>query len=439
VTTVPTVLILDASGSMTTSDAPGPRIDAAKKAAQGLVDKLPDDATIGLTTYGTGTEPSEAEQAAGCLDVTTLIPLGRLDRGRMAQQIAGLTPSGYTPISLSLQRVADQLPADNSAQAIVLVSDGEDTCGTPPCDIAAALKQTHPGLNISTVGFKTDGPASEQLACIAKATGGLFVGADNADQLAARLIAVQNINQAKKSLTGDGIDDIKLGQSLDNIRKAHPDFPDGSRTGKVVVVYVDCDFGFVDGILDSITPHDGGRTIDGVTVGTDMARVTDLYGDPLSVEPGKHVAVYRADPGNKESAAGYRIDVDQFAQNGGRVTGFVKTIVLCRCASHAAAEPTLGRANFHEYAENFGTVEPDYFSTASTASSTVRDIRWESWGTERAIGRGLTYGGVDNPNVDIIVVALDLGECDGHPAYRKLAYPDDPNVIDPNNAADICP
>jgi Ca-activated chloride channel family protein len=334
VVTVPTVLIVDASGSMTTADAPGPRIDAARNATRGLVQKLPDDATVGLTTYGTGTGSSDAEKDAGCQDVTTPIPLGRLNRGAMMRQIAALKPSGYTPISLALQRAADQLPADGSSQAIVLVSDGEDTCGTPPCDTATTLKQTHPGLNISTVGFKTEGLASEQLACIAKVTGGLFVAAGNADQLAARLIAVQNVDEAKKSLTSVGIDDIELGQTLDDIRKTHPDFPDGSRTGKVVVVYVDCDFGFVDGVLDSITPHDGGRTIDGVTAKTDMARVSELYGGPVAVDRDRHVVVYRADPSNKESAAAYRIEVDQFSQNGDQITGFVKSIVLCRCAPH---------------------------------------------------------------------------------------------------------
>ena len=323
---------------MTTSDAPGPRIEAAKRAAKTLVDGVPDGAELGLVTYGTGTGSSEAEMAAGCEDVHTLIPLRQVDRAATDAQIDLLAPSGYTPIALALTTAAGLLPTDGSPQAIVLVSDGEDTCGQPPCDVARQLHQTHPGLSISTVGFRTDGPASEQLACIATSTGGIFVQADNADQLAARLVAVQNVDLAKKSLTGNGIDDIRLGQAFDDIREEDPDFPDGSRTGKVVVVYVDCDFGFIDGVLDSIAPHDGGRTIDGVTAGTDMARVTELYGDPVSVEPSQHEVIYRADPGNQESTAEYRIDVNQFAQNGGAVTGSVKTIVLCSCGPHPQAE-----------------------------------------------------------------------------------------------------
>jgi hypothetical protein len=339
---VPTVLILDASGSMTEADAPGPRIDAAKAAAQGLVDALPDDATIGLTTYGTGTGSSDAEKDAGCADVKTLIPLGSLDRDRMRSEISALRPSGYTPISLALRTAVSQLPADGSDQAIVLVSDGEDTCGAPPCDAATEAKRSHPGLTISTVGFKTEGAASDQLNCIATVTGGLFVQAANASQLAARLMAIQNVTEAKNSLSSNGIDDITLGKSLADIRRSHPDFPDASTSGTVTVVYVDCDFRFVDGVLDAIAPHNGGRTIDGVRPGTQISRATELYGKPVKSETntdGSHSVIYSADP---KTNAGYWILVDQYADAGGTIAGLVKAIVLCRCAPHSGSGPATG-------------------------------------------------------------------------------------------------
>jgi Ca-activated chloride channel family protein len=328
---VPTVLILDASGSMNETDAPGPRIDAAKAAAQGLVDALPDDATLALETYGTSTGSSDAEHDAGCADVKTLIPLAKLDRNLVRGGIAGLNASGYTPISLALRNAVGQLPADDSAQAVVLVSDGEDTCGEPPCDTAAQAKRTHPNLTISTVGFKTDGPASDQLSCIANATGGLFVQAGNASQLAARLLATQNIGAAASALSSDGLDDIRLGQSVTDIRNAHNDFPDASSTGGVVVVWRDCDFTFTDGTLDSIAPHDGGHTIDGVRPGTVLSRATELYGGPLAVVDngdGSHSVLYTADAATSNT---YRILVEDFSDSGGTVSGKVKTISICRC------------------------------------------------------------------------------------------------------------
>lgn len=324
---------------MIEADAPGPRIDAAKRAAQGLVDALPDDAAISLLTYGTGTGSADAEKIAGCRDVKVLIPFGRMDRDRLAGQIAGLAASGYTPISLALTTAAGQLPASDDAQAIVLVSDGEDTCDTPPCDTAGQIKGAHPNLTISTVGFKTDGIASDQLRCIANATGGIFVQADNASQLAARLLATQNLDEAQNSLSGDGVGGIELGSSLADIRKAHHDFPDASTSGSVQVVYRDCDYGFVDGVLDWIAPYGGGRTIDGVVPGTALNRVAELYGNPVNTETdgqGGYRLTYDADP---HTDAGYRVVVEDYSDSGGTVSGTVKTIVLCRCAPKAGAAP----------------------------------------------------------------------------------------------------
>lgn len=339
---VPTVLIVDASGSMTEADAPGPRMDAAKRAAKGLIDGLPDGAVMSLLTYGTSTGSADAEKAAGCQDVKVLIPLGPLDRGRMQTQIDGLTASGYTPISLALTTAVGQLPGGDQEQAIVLVSDGEDTCDTPPCETAGQIKAAHPNLTISTVGFKTEGVASDQLRCIAAATGGIFVQADNANQLAARLLATQNLAQAQNSLSGSGFGGIELGDKLGDIRKAHPDFPDASTSGEVRVVYVDCDYVFVDGVLDSIEPHGGGRTIDGVVPGTALSRVSELYGDPVLTESDGHGGyrlTYRANAGTD---AGYRVVVQDFSESGGTVLGTVKTIVLCRCAPKAGPAPQPG-------------------------------------------------------------------------------------------------
>lgn len=161
-----------------------------------------------------------------------LIPLGPLDRERMQTQIDGLTASGYTPISLALTTAVGQLPGGDQEQAIVQ--------------------------------------------------------ADNANQLAARLLATQNLAQAQNSLSGSGFGGIELGDKLADIRKVHPDFPDGATSGEVRVVYVDCDYVFVDGVLDSIEPHGGGRTIDGVVPGTALSRVSELYGDPVLTESDGH-------------------------------------------------------------------------------------------------------------------------------------------------------
>ena len=340
VSTVPTVLILDGSGSMSQADAPGPRIDAAKTAAHGLIGALPDTATIGLQTYGTTTGSDPADKPAGCRDVTTLIPLGPLDRTTMNAGIDSIAPSGYTPISLALQTAAKQLPANDTSQAIVLVSDGEETCDTPPCDVAAQLKKSRPGLTISTVGFKVDGPAAAQQRCIADTTGGIFVNAANADQLAARLVATQNIDKANNSLSSTGIGGIDLGSAIDDIRTKHRDFPDTTTTGTVTVTWRNCDFTFTSGVLDAISPHNGGRTIDGVIAGDPVSKAQNLYGRPLVVTPGSDgttTVIFDADPDTENA---YRIIATDFAEVNGTLSGTIKNIVLCGCKPRLPTKPS---------------------------------------------------------------------------------------------------
>ncbi|PZS18248.1 MAG: hypothetical protein DLM57_06745 [Pseudonocardiales bacterium] len=183
----PVMVVLDASGSMSTADAPGPRIDAAKRAVTGLVANLPTEAQVGLEVYGTSTGSSNAEKAAGCKDIKVLVPVGPIDKGAFTAQVARLRASGYTPIGESLRKAAAALPREGP-RSIVLVSDGEDTCAPPqPCDVAKELKAQGVDLVVHTVGFKVNAAARAQLVCIADATGGTYVDAPDGPSLGRQL------------------------------------------------------------------------------------------------------------------------------------------------------------------------------------------------------------------------------------------------------------
>ncbi len=91
------MLILDASSSMLEEDADGSRIDAAKQAANDLVDSLPATANMGLMVYGANESDAPDNRDAGCKDIETLVPVGKVDKGKFTSAINGLTPKGYTP------------------------------------------------------------------------------------------------------------------------------------------------------------------------------------------------------------------------------------------------------------------------------------------------------------------------------------------------------
>lgn len=329
----PTALILDASDSMLTADAPGKRIDAAKSAATGLVEAVPAGSKLAVLAYGAGTGNSPAEHAAGCQDITTLVPLGDADRANATAAINRLTPRGFTPIAEALTRAAGVLPKQGEA-SIVLVSDGEDTCGKPPCPVARSLVQAHPQLQISTVGFRTDGAASAELRCIADASDGLFVGAANSAQLRARLLATAGSGDPAPSITGGALAGIDLGTPLTEVRKQHNGFPAGGRRDgdSTIIVWHDCDWVFgSEGTLTEIRPHSG-RTIDGITIGSSFADVTRYYGSPITQEKpadGATTYTFDADP---SSDAGYRIT---FSGTGDEAQ--VTRIIVCGCAPRAKA------------------------------------------------------------------------------------------------------
>lgn len=181
----PTVVVLDASGSMTATDVDGKqRMDAAKDAVNQFVDQVPAKAPLGLVTYGTGTGSSEAEKEAGCKDISVLARPGEKDAAGLKSTVNGLVPRGYTPIGNSLLKANELLPKEG-ARSIVLVSDGIDTCAPPPvCEVAKQLKQQGTDLIVHTIGFKVDEAARAELECVAQVTGGSYSDAGSTDSLA---------------------------------------------------------------------------------------------------------------------------------------------------------------------------------------------------------------------------------------------------------------
>ncbi|NLG47906.1 VWA domain-containing protein [Gordonia sp. (in: high G+C Gram-positive bacteria)] len=323
---IPTLVVLDASDSMNTADAPGPRIDAAKRAVTNLADGLPHGTDFGVVVFGSQMPAKTTRQSRACTDVSTPVPLGPLNTAAVSSQLATIRAQGFTPIGNALEMAANQLPPSGPA-SIVLVSDGEPTCAPDPCVTAKAIHANRPDVTVSAVGFRTD---NADLKCVAADGGGLFVTADNAEQLSARLSAAQNSRDAATRLSTDSRGGIAIGDTLDDVRSANPSFPrngrkDGDRT---IYLWEDCTYEFDDsGKLVEIAPGDppgsAGTTIDGVTKGTAGSRAIELYGDAWQDSDG--VAIFPAD---EKAGTAYLLGYE----GGSSIAeGTVTTVVLCGC------------------------------------------------------------------------------------------------------------
>ncbi|WNI21209.1 VWA domain-containing protein [Streptomyces sp. ITFR-16] len=180
-------LVLDVSGSMRTRDIDGQsRMTAAKQAFNEVLDAVPEQVQLGIRTLGAD-YPGD-DRKVGCKDTKQLYPVGPLDRTEAKTAVATLAPTGWTPIGPALLGAADDLEGGDSTRRIVLISDGEDTCGPlDPCEVARDIAARGIHLVIDTLGLVPNAKIRRQLTCIAEATGGTYTAVQHTDELSGRV------------------------------------------------------------------------------------------------------------------------------------------------------------------------------------------------------------------------------------------------------------
>ncbi|WP_103514643.1 VWA domain-containing protein [Streptomyces sp. SM10] len=180
-------LVLDVSGSMRTRDMDGEsRISAAKQAFNDVLDAVPEEVELGIRTLGAD-YPGD-DRKVGCKDTKQLYPVGPLDRTEAKTAVATLAPTGWTPIGPALLGAADDLDGGDATRRIVLITDGEDTCGPlDPCEVARDIAARGIHLVIDTLGLVPNAKIRQQLTCIAEATGGTYTAVQNTDELSGRV------------------------------------------------------------------------------------------------------------------------------------------------------------------------------------------------------------------------------------------------------------
>ncbi|MBN9187861.1 VWA domain-containing protein [Microbacterium sp.] len=194
----PIAVLLDTSGSMNDDDGAGTlKLRGAKNAVRDIVRNLSPTTVFALRTY-----PARG----GCDGGTYIRPpapltnaFGNNSADDVLASVEGITAGGSTPTGEALRALADDLTARGyTAATIVLVSDGESTCGTPPCDVAKQLVSRGFDVTVPTIGFRTSAAGSKELACVAEATGSVYLDASDSGELADRL---DSLVRAKLELT----------------------------------------------------------------------------------------------------------------------------------------------------------------------------------------------------------------------------------------------
>jgi Ca-activated chloride channel homolog len=194
-------LILDASGSMWGKIDGKTKIGIAKEVMEELINGLPDTMEVGLVAYG-------HRRKGDCKDVEELVKLSRLDKKALINKIRAIQPKGKTPMALALKQTVSQLKDQKGDVIVVLVSDGKETCDEDPCGIVSSLKKANKHFKLYVIGFDVTKQEREQLDCMARAGGGVYYAAKDADELklAARQVVMksQNFGELEISPTKSG-------------------------------------------------------------------------------------------------------------------------------------------------------------------------------------------------------------------------------------------
>jgi hypothetical protein len=194
ISTVNLELILDLSGSMARDIGGGEtRMEAAKRVMNDVIAALPEQegVNVGFRIYGHLGDNTDAGRDVSCQSSELVVPIEGVNKPALLEEVAAAQPIGWTPIALSLERAgADFQPAEGMRNHILLVTDGEETCGGDPCAVAESLREGAANLTTHVVGFALTQEQARLVNCIAERGGGLNLRAANARELSNAIFSV---------------------------------------------------------------------------------------------------------------------------------------------------------------------------------------------------------------------------------------------------------
>ncbi|MEM8813475.1 MAG: VWA domain-containing protein [Pseudomonadota bacterium] len=176
------MIVFDGSGSMWGQIDGQNKIVIARETLSRTLPTLPPDMEIGLIAYG-------HNRRGDCGDIATLVDVGPASQqsGKIASAVAALNPKGKTPLSEAVRRAAEALRYTEERATVILITDGLETCEADPCALATELDRLGIDFTAHVIGFGLTDEEGRQVACLAENTGGLYLPARDAADLAGAL------------------------------------------------------------------------------------------------------------------------------------------------------------------------------------------------------------------------------------------------------------
>lgn len=182
------MIVFDASGSMAGNMNQGiattiPRINEVRKALSRVLPNVTRYRRVGLITYG----PGPYRQCNVELNFQPIPDAAR----RIMHDVNALNPAGKTPLAQAVEQAAEVLDFKAKPGVVIVLTDGEETCGGSPCALGKLLHQEGVQLTVHVIGFQmknflwTGEQSIMDVKCLAEENGGLYVAAENQEELVA--------------------------------------------------------------------------------------------------------------------------------------------------------------------------------------------------------------------------------------------------------------
>jgi hypothetical protein len=184
--------ILDASGSMLQTMEGKTRLQVAQEVLTARLNALPANAQVGLRVYGHRV-PYQGREVESCEDIELVVPIKANGAQEVIDWLPGMQALGMTPMSASIQQAANDFTFEPGRRNfIVLISDGEETCGDEPATVVKYLQEIGIDFAIHVIGLDVDTQTAAQLKAISDVAGGVYYDARSEEDLDN---ALRNINE----------------------------------------------------------------------------------------------------------------------------------------------------------------------------------------------------------------------------------------------------
>jgi Ca-activated chloride channel family protein len=158
--------VFDSSQSMWSRWESSTKMDVSKNLLCNLIDSLRkiDNLELALRVYG----HQKNYPPQDCDDTKLEVPFGPLNHKRIKDKVNSLSPSGTTPIALSLIACENDFPDRNARNIIILITDGKEECGGDPCAVSLALQRKGIVLKPFIIGVGLDVTTKSAFDCMGK-------------------------------------------------------------------------------------------------------------------------------------------------------------------------------------------------------------------------------------------------------------------------------